>query len=576
MAKVSKAARRKLKASLGDSWDDTNYSTDGSASITNHSEVGLETSDNEFSQAPDPDVPFVAHVLSPSSKALPKETITRKTTTFDNGRAQRMSNTAQPLTQSVHKEPSFIMPKLEDSLQSPNDFPSRRSKVRSRNVRNKTPHLRTSDRSTTSYTPSTRAQPGFAPAEQSPAIVQLLNLAFTNFLSPVIRYSVGVIGHAMGNLQPFFGLALAVGVLFLGIQWAVGSLHSGFTAALAPVCLVPGSSYIVPFCAVATHHDPLADFERAIDVQSGFEDIMNAAKDTLTLPSTIKDSEIAIRDLRTLVRHSHLPSRHQLGLEFDNFVLTANEASMDLSRFNSRIGATVDRIIATNTWTRNVLSSIAEREESYGAVERVYGALTRPFIAAPPTLQQRIFELYSLHVSKNTDEIQRLIDTAVALLSVLQNLDERLDTIHHIAIGDDATITKNQEELLAQLLTKLGRNNSKVNKNNSHLRLLKNISAYRKQALNHVSATLLKLREIQAELENLREGVAAPEVLGWRDALPITYHLDIIDKGVDRLKQARGENRRVESEMYRNQIRGGESGDFKELPAPSVVTAKAM
>ena len=245
---------------------------------------------------------------------------------------------------------------------------------------------------------------------------------------------------------------------------------------------------------------------------------------------------------------------------------------MDLSRFNSRIGATVDRIIATNTWTRAVLSGISEQEGSYTTVDRVYGALTRPFIAPPPTLQERIFDQYSLHVGKNTEEITKLIDTAVALLSVLQNLDERLDTIYQIATGDDTTITKNQEELLAQLWTKLGGNNSKVKANNKHLHLLRNISAYRKQALQHVSGTLLKLREIQAELENLREGVAAPEVLGWRDGLPITYHLDLIDKGVDRLRQARGESMRVEGETYRNLVRGG-NGEWKELPAP-VVTAR--
>lgn len=571
MAKGSKAARRKLKASLGDSWDDTNCSTDDSASTANHSEIELEHSDSELAHAQVPVSPFVAHAQSLRSNATLDGALSRSSGSLDPGRAQSESKVTRSQTQPEQMEPSFIMPKLESSIHASSSSPSRRSQVRSRNVRNKTPHLRTSDRSSTSYSPaSAGTQRGYSPAEQSPTIIHHL----TNFVGPIIRYIFGVMGHAMGNLQPLFGLALALGVLVFGIQWAVGSFRSGLTVALSPVCFIPGSSYIVPFCATNIHDDPRVDFEGLLNAQSGLEDILDAAKDTSTLPSTIKDSEIAIRDLRTLVRHSRLPSRHQLDLEFENFVLTANEASMDLSRFNSRIGATVDRIIATNTWTRAVLSGISEQEAAHGAIDRVYGALTRPFVAAPPTLQERIFEQYSLHVSKNTDEITRLIETAVALLSVLQNLDERLDTIYHIATGDDATVTKNQEELLAQLWTKLGGNNSKVKANNKHLHLLRNISAYRKQALNHVSATLLKLREIQAELENLREGVAAPEILGWRDGLPITYHLDVIDKGVDRLKQARGESMRVEGETYRKLVRGEESGDRRGLPAP-VVTAKA-
>jgi hypothetical protein len=403
-----------------------------------------------------------------------------------------------------------------------------------------------------------------------------ISLFHEHFISPLTRYVFGVFGHAMRNLQPLFGVALALLMIVLGVQWAIGSLQSGLTAALSPVCLIPGSSYVVPFCATSSYNDARADFEGLMDVQTGVEELLDASKDTSTLPSTIKDSEIAIRDLRTLVRHSRLPSRHQLDLEFENFVLTANEASMDLSRYNSRIGATMDRIIATNTWTMAVLSGLSEQEASYGAIDHIYSALTRPFVAPPLSLQQRVFDQYLLHVTKNKEEITRLIETAVALLSVLQNLDERLDTIYQIATNDDVTITRNQEELLAQLWTKLGGNNAKVKAHNKQLHLLRNISAYRKKALMHVSETLLKLREIQAELENLREGVAAPEVLGWRDELPMTYHLDLIEKGVERLRRARGESMRVEGETYRRLVRGGEE-NVREIGGKGapVVTVRA-
>ncbi|KAF2627719.1 hypothetical protein BU25DRAFT_341345 [Macroventuria anomochaeta] len=545
MAKGSKASRKKLRASLGDSWDDTNYSTDG-ASTANHSEIELEPSDNEVAQEEHVSLPSSAQEQSPLSEPLPQETIARSLRSSDIERTPRPSKPAEPQTQSERTGPSFIMPQLESSVHSLNGSPSRRS------------------------------QPKPTPAEQqqSPTIVHYLSLLYDNFVFPVVRYLIGVVGHAMGNLQPFFGLALAVMVLVFSVQWAVGSFRSGLTVALSPVCLIPGSSYVVPFCATRSYDDPRVDFEGLLDAQSGLEEILDAAKDSSTLPSTIKDSEIAIRDLRTLVRHSRLPSRHQLDLEFENFVLAANEASMDLSRFNSRIGATTDRIIATNTWTMAVLSGISEQEASYGALDRVYGALTRPFIAPPPTLQQRLFNQYLLHVTKNKEEITKLIDTAVALLSVLQNLDERLDTIYQIATNDDVTITKNQEELLAQLWTKLGGNSSKVRTHNKQLHLLRNISAYRKKALTHVSETLIKLREIQAELENLRENVAAPEVLGWRDELPMAYHLDLIEKGVERLRRARGESMRVEGETYRRLVRGGEEGGARELPA-STVTVRA-
>ncbi|KAF3002610.1 hypothetical protein E8E13_008724 [Curvularia kusanoi] len=410
--------------------------------------------------------------------------------------------------------------------------------------------------------------------QQSPVDKSYLELFFDNFVSPVFRYTFGVFGHAMSSLQPLFGLALAFGVLFFGVQWALVSVQSGLTAALSPVCLIPGSSYVVPFCASMGSDESRADFEGLLHAQSGLEDILDSAKEYTTLPATIKDSELAIRDLRTLVKHSQLPSRNQLELEFDYFIETAGEASADLSKFNSKIGAMVDRIIISNTWTRNVLDGLAAKEASRGAIDHVYNAFASPFVAPPKTLQELIHDQYVAHIGSNTKEISTLIEHAVALLSILQNLDARLDTIWYIAVSDDATITKDQEELLAQLWTKLGGNNSKVKKYNRHLRLLRDISSYRKQALKHVTETLLKLSEIQNELENLAEGVAAPEVLGYREGLPITYHLDLIDKGVERLSDARGESKRVESEAYRNLVRG--RGDPKELPAPAVtVTAKA-
>jgi hypothetical protein len=424
MAKRNKT-RRKLEASLGDSWDEANLSADGDASTAYHSEIELEPSDNELVQAQDIISPPARQQLS-SSKSGPKGTTSSTQESHDDSFTPRPPRAAQPMTASEQTGPSFIMPKLESSLHSTTGSPSRRSQVRSKMVRNKTPHLRTSDRSTTSYNPSAvRIKPDSEPAAQQPgpAVARYLGLFFENFVSPVFRYSFGVLGHAMRNLQPLLGLIMAVLVLIFAIQWAVGSFRSGLTMALSPVCIIPGSSRIIPFCAAQTYDDPRVDFEGLLNAQTGLEDILDAAKDTSTLPSTIKDSEIAIRDLRTLVRHSRLPSRHQLDLEFENFVLTASEASMDLSRFNSRIGATVDRIIATNTWTRAVLSDISEQEASYSAVDRVYGALTSPFVAPPPTLQERIFDQYSLHVAKNTEEITKLINTAVALLSVLQNLD---------------------------------------------------------------------------------------------------------------------------------------------------------
>jgi len=68
--------------------------------------------------------------------------------------------------------------------------------------------------------------------------------------------------------------------------------------------------------------------------------------------------------------------------------------------------------------------------------------------------------------------------------------------------------------------------------------------------MHHVSATLLKLQAIAAELENLREGVAAPEVVGY-GKVPLRYHIEIVEMSIDRLKNSRGEALAIEMDTMK-------------------------
>jgi hypothetical protein len=402
---------------------------------------------------------------------------------------------------------------------------------------------------------------------------------YQNVIAPILGYLWDIFGYANRHFfKPILGVLLAVGIILFGLQMASGVVYSKISMALAPVCLMPGSSYFFSMCAHPSS-ERQANFEDLINAQNHFEDILEASKDAHDLPSTIKDSELAIRDLRTLVKHSQLPSRHQLHLEFDNFVATANKASMDLIRYNAKIGGVVDRVINLNDWTMNVLRDIESEDRSIGAVGRIYNAMTGAFISGPPTLEQRIFDQYVLHISQGKEQIATLIEGSQVLLAVLTNMDERLDAIYNIAVGDEKAITKKQDELLSHLWTKLGGNSVSVKANNKKLNLLGNVSTHRRRALKHVSETLLKLQEIQAELETLHDGVSAPEVSGYRDSLPVAYHVDVIQRGVERLSAARGDWRRGESEQIRKLMHGIRDGDegVRELPAgrtTPIVTVK--
>ncbi|KAF1914374.1 hypothetical protein BDU57DRAFT_519345 [Ampelomyces quisqualis] len=589
------ARSRRMHGSMGSSWDNADYSSDGAsihtASDDVESDASLEQSQDEMLQEyTDKATPLLSQSTGPSvpqSHEAATSTPTRATARH----SQMASSQTTPRNNSARSsprssEPSLIMPRasVSGSLNSlmegyASGTPTRNSQPRSRSQRQ--PSSRKSPVTSSKMANRRSSKTNHAPEEQEElGPWHYVHMFYLNLALPLLAYLWDIFGYANRHFfKPILSVALAVAIILFGLRMASSVVYSKISTALAPVCLVPGSSYLFSMCATLSSENQ-ANFEELINVQSHFEDILDASNDASDLPATIKDSQMAIRDLRTLVRHSQLPSRHQLDMEFENFVATASEASTDLSRYNARIGAVVDRIINTNTWTMNVLRGIESDDKSIGAVGRIYNAMTGAFVSAPPTLEQRIFDQYVLHVNRDKEEIGSLIRTAQALLAVLTNMDERLDTIYSIAMGDDIAIRKKQDELLSHLWTKLGGNSVSVKANNRKLNLLENVSIYRRRALKHVSETLLKLQGIQAELETLHEGVSAPDVLGYRDSLPVAYHVDLIQRGVERLSAARGDARRIESKQIRKLMHGSKDDEgVRELPAgrsTPLVTAKGV
>jgi hypothetical protein len=174
-----------------------------------------------------------------------------------------------------------------------------------------------------------------------------------------------------------------------------------------------------------------------------------------------------------------------------------------------------------------------------------------------------------MHVGKMKEDIERLIQRSHALLALLNNLENRLDVIADIAIRDDLIVSRDRDELLSQIWTKLGGNRSSKKAYANSLGLLRQVQDYRKSAVQHVSATLLKLQEIAAELENLREGVAAPEVVGYGGNVPLRFHIEIVEKSIERLRDARGETLAIERDTVRRGLSEEDVEGRMRLPGKS-------
>ncbi|KAL1304301.1 hypothetical protein AAFC00_000705 [Neodothiora populina] len=382
-----------------------------------------------------------------------------------------------------------------------------------------------------------------------------LTMFGSHVLLPMLQYALSVLGIAAQFAKPIlsYGLALwlLVGIFIMGKNFVTKSVNT----ALTPLCRIPGSSLLnLPFCE-PFHNMPTGpvEFDKLVTAQSAIDEVLSASVGEGALPLAMKHSEASIRDLRTIVEHSKLPSRNELVFEFTGFIDTARQASKDLSRYNTRIGRGVDKILTTNKWTLQVISGVADDEAHRGSISRLMSNINifTPFLPAQQMTQELLVEQYLRHTATIQTEIEALIIEAEALLIVLDNLDNRLQLIGDIAVRDGAKIQDNKDELLANLWTWLGGNQNSVARLNSKLQLLNDVSTYRKLATAHVAGTVVKLQAISNNLEDLRHRVGQPEAVGVLDGLPLEMHIEHIRQGVERLEQIRIQGRERESQKLR-------------------------
>jgi len=245
-------------------------------------------------------------------------------------------------------------------------------------------------------------------------------------------------------------------------------------------------------------------------------------------------------------------------LEFDGFIETARIASYDLQKFNSHVGRAVDNVISTTRWTSRVLDGIQERDASRGSVNSFFNdKVLAPF--QPTKFTEKILlDQYIQHTRSVEDEIYRLIQEAQALLMILNNLEDRLDTIHGVAIREDVSAKAQKEEILSSLWAMVGGHRGKLNKMDRQLNLLEQVAIYRKTAYAHVSGTILRLQAMGSGLEDLRERVGSPELLRDRRDIPLSVHIENIQRGVERLEEQRLNSRKLENDHIRQTLDHGQ------------------
>ncbi|MCJ1273047.1 hypothetical protein MMC21_000836 [Puttea exsequens] len=532
MARERTPARTRPKSQLGDSYVVESDGDDGDSEYSTPYPPGTQA--DRTRQSPD------------GAETQMNKDATRRRSSRTNGRASA--------------DPDFIMPSIYEGSVGGSWLGEKKKRPRRSPIQgSRKPQVVRADEGRRSYQPQRAAQ--------QDTLFQITQTAM-HFVKPILVYVFDVLGGALYTLKTPIIYMVACWLIIGCLVFLQNLFFSSLYSALSPICRIPGASlFNLPMCEspvsvqYAGNEPPPVEFDQLMTVQNKFETVLQESASGVSLPLDMKRGETSIRDLRQVVRFSQLRSKNELVFEFDGFIETARIASYDLQKFNSHVGRGVDNILATARWTKRVLDGIAERDASQGAISwLVNDRILAPFQPIKFT-EDAVLDQYLQHTHVVEEEINRLVTEAQALLLILQNLEDRLDVIHGIAIRDNLHAQGGKNEVLSQLWTMLGGNRNKLGKFDSQLRLLHEVNTYRQNAIAHVSGTLVRLQNIGAELEELRERVGGVELLGNKAGVPLCVHIENIEMGVERLERGRKGAKELENEELRKALDKGKGTD---------------
>ncbi|KAI5813080.1 hypothetical protein BZA77DRAFT_252017 [Pyronema omphalodes] len=393
------------------------------------------------------------------------------------------------------------------------------------------------------------------------------NSIHSNIAGDVVKESTGFIKDVMGTVywlirKPLkWILSIVLIYVLLGMAYMKGK-HSLVTA-LRPLCNLPGMNYVGPgFCdwtstAWPSDGGPRAsrEFPKLIDLQTHFEGVLENSAGSSVMALVLKESEIAVRDLTNLVKHSKLVSKDDLTARLEEFVQASKSTSRQLSRFSSRAAGVVDNLLSLDEYAIKTLENAQER---IAAPYSISDIVLYPFRSDIATAEREVLATFIRATSVMDTSIRKLILEAEIALKELDDLEEKLNVIEDIAQRENVDLEEGKRDVLAQFWTKLGGNRDKLAHFDGHQLLLSDISEKRKNALKLVGGSLIHLQTMQSNLEVLRDRVAEPGLL--EDAgdevekIPLEVHIRSIRKGVDRLNEGLQKAKGRENEYMKSML----------------------
>ncbi|KAI1464054.1 uncharacterized protein F4812DRAFT_444358 [Daldinia caldariorum] len=460
--------------------------------------------------------------------------------------------------------PEFFMPTVEvDSQQGS----SRRSSRSAHPMINASHFVKRRGNRRESDTTARQSQhkPNELPRE--PTLLERFTGSIPGFLFDLAAWLLGIFRLAFRYAQWPLAILLAVYLIIGAGIMAKNMIISSVSAPLAPLCRIPGVSLAnLPFCAKDSPSgqrdgSSVVEFDELMNVQAQFEKVLEDSAQGVSLPMDMKRSEASVRDLRTMVKYSELPTRAELVHEFDNYIEIVRAGANGLQMFNTHVGGAVDSIISINRWTSRYIDSIAMNREAHNnMLSRFSDWVFSPFQVSVFD-ERALLEKYVEHTALVSDKIANLIVEAQGIMRILSEAENSLEVINEHVVRTNNVVKEKHDEVFWDIWTLVGANHRRLHNLKAQLGLLQQVDTQRNSAVQRLDSLVHDLYDIQTKLSDLRDRVAAPELLADYSTIPLAVHIETINAGVERLESARSRIRAEENERLRQALQRSREDD---------------
>ncbi|KAK1254893.1 hypothetical protein MKX08_008888 [Trichoderma sp. CBMAI-0020] len=315
------------------------------------------------------------------------------------------------------------------------------------------------------------------------------------------------------------------------------------------------------------------DFTNLMQVQSGFESVLDKSAYGLSMPLGLKHSEIATRSLRSLLKENEIATREDFIIELNAYIAKVGQVGGNLQTFYIHVGSTVDSVININRWTLRHINSLSMEPEAPSLPPSV-AWIIRPLNLFKSSEQagndRALLDKYSEHINLVQDRLDKIIEEGKALSLLLHQGQAHLGAINDQAQRLSSSEKAKPKSFMSTIWAYIGSLVEEERNFDEQITLLKEVDVQYTNAISHLSSLIDELKDIRLYLGDLLKRSDEPSV-AWGEEpraqtqTTLSEQYEIIKKALERLEQARkragtGESE-AETEIETQTKAGTEMGD---------------